>query len=98
MLLGQLQLLTSYSLLRSTNRIEELVKKGQQHGFSTLAITDLNTMSGVLDFERTCLKYDIKPIIGVTIDFVSSVIEGKNYQIVLLAKNLDGYQNLLNFT
>ncbi|MGX7013659.1 DNA polymerase III subunit alpha [Vagococcus silagei] len=95
MLLGQLQLLTSYSLLQSTNRIEELVKKSQQHGFSTLAITDLNTMSGVLDFEKTCLKYDIKPIIGVTIDFVSSVIEGKNYQIVLLAKNLDGYQNLL---
>lgn len=54
--LGQLQVLTSYSLLQSTNEIPNLVSKSKQLGYKSLAITDVNTMHGVIEFYNTCKK------------------------------------------
>ena len=51
--LGQLQVLTSYSLLQSTNEIPNLVSKSKQLGYKSLAITDVNTMHDVIEFYNT---------------------------------------------
>lgn len=93
MSIAQLQVLTEYSLLSSTNRIEDLVITAKQRGYDSLAITDKNTLHGVIEFYQTCLKHQVKPIIGMTLTYqVMSDIEA---DLILLAKNLSGYEQLM---
>lgn len=94
---AQLQVFTSYSLLASPNRIELLVKQAKAYGYDFLAITDKNVMYGVIDFFQTCKKYDIQPIIGLTLTYQAPQSEQES-AIILLAKNLTGYQHLMKIS
>ena len=96
--LGQLQVLTSYSLLKSTNEIPNLVSKSQELGYTSLAITDVNAMHGVIEFYQTCLKANIKPIIGLTLTYHSEKNSNQEFEYILLAKNNIGYQNLIQIS
>lgn len=90
-----------YSLLNALPKIDELVEKAKEYKMEALALTDNGNMYGTIEFYKTCLKNNIKPIIGV--DFyvavrsrkdMNSVIDSKRTRLVLLAKNLEGYKNL----
>lgn len=83
---------SEYSLSRSCVRIEALVRKAQSLGYTALALTDHNTMGGLVEFYRTCRQYGIKPILGLELD-----LEGAPgcAGIVLLAENRVGYKHLL---
>ena len=83
-----LQVKTSYSLLSSLCKIEDLVKKAKEYGYTSLAITDEDNLYGVMPFYETCLKYNIKPIIGVELS-----LEKK--RILLYARNNKGYKNII---
>ena len=83
-----LQVKTSYSLLSSLCKIEDLVKKAKEYGYTSLAITDENNLYGVMPFYETCLKYNIKPIIGVELSL-------ENKKILLYARNNKGYKNII---
>ena len=96
--LGQLQVLTSYSLLKSTNEIPKLVSKTKELGYSSLAITDINTMHGVIEFYKTCQKKGIHPVIGLTLTYHSKEKQNELFQLILLAKNNQGYQNLITIS
>jgi DNA polymerase-3 subunit alpha len=74
------------SLLSSMIRIPELIKCAKEKGFTSLAIAD-NSMFGAIEFYNECLKNSIKPIIGLEITY-------QNTEIILYAKNYEGYQNL----
>ena len=86
-----LQVKTSYSILKSLNKIDKLVSKAKSLGYTSLAITDYNNMFGVPEFYQTCIKNDIKPIIGLelTVD---------NKEILLYAINNNGYKNLVKLS
>ena len=56
-----LRVKTNYSLLTSLNTIESLAKRAKELNINALSITDDN-MFGVMEFYKTMLKYDIKPI------------------------------------
>ena len=56
---------TYYSLLDGMGSPEERVKKAKELGMKAIAITDHNHLGGVLEFEKACKKYGIKPIYGV---------------------------------
>jgi DNA polymerase-3 subunit alpha len=86
---------THYSLLKALPKIPDLVKKAKESGMTSLAITDYNNMYGAIEFYSTCKKEGVRPIIGV--EFTISYQERK-FQIVLLAKNLSGYKNLMHIT
>ena len=60
-MLTSLEVKTSYSILGSLNKIEALVSRAKELGYSSLAITDTNNMFGSYEFYLTCLKYNIKP-------------------------------------
>ncbi|MCP8967438.1 DNA polymerase III subunit alpha [Ectobacillus ponti] len=92
-----LQCQTMYSLLKSTCRIEELVKAAKEMGFQALAITDENVMYGAIPFYQACLREGVQPIIGLTAS-VWNETDGKAYPLVLLAENEAGYQNLLKIS
>lgn len=98
MLNAQLQVLTSYSLLASTNKIPELIQYAKENNYQALAITDLNVMSGVAEFYREAISQGIKPLIGLTIEFQQSAQETTVTRLILIAKTQQGYQNLMKIS
>ena len=98
-----LHLHTEYSLLDGSGKIRELVLRAKELGMDSLAITDHGVMYGVIDFYKTCIFEDIKPIIGCEIyvapnsrfDREPGASEDRYYHLVLLAENNIGYQNLM---
>lgn len=93
-----LHVYSSYSLLSSTATIEELVLNAKKKGFKAIAITDQNVMYGTIAFYKACMKAQIKPIIGLTVLVQSEQQEGKSFPLVLLAKNQQGFHNLLKIS
>lgn len=92
---------SSYSLLNSTLKIEEIVKSAVQMGHSALAITDENVMYGAVAFYKECKKHNIKPIIGMSLLVETGAeTEGKkgSYPLLLLAQTNIGYRHLLKLS
>ncbi len=81
---------TEYSLLCSLIKIPNLIKYAKEHNFNTLAICD-NNMSGVMEFITSCLKNDIKPIVGLEVNITKMPLS-------LYAMDYEGYQNLLKLS
>jgi DNA polymerase-3 subunit alpha len=92
---------TMYSLLDGMCRINEVVSRAKDLGTTSLAITDHGKMYGIVHFYKECIKQGIKPIIGCEVyvnptDRMLKNSENKHdYHLVLLAKNNEGYKNLL---
>lgn len=93
---------TEYSLLDGSARIKKLVKRAKELGMEALAITDHGTMYGVIEFYKACKEEGIKPVIGCEIYVAPRSlykkepgIDAANYHLVVLAKNNEGYQNLM---
>ena len=78
-----------------------MVKFAKDQGSPALAITDHGTMYGVIEFYQACKKAGIKPIIGVELYLAPDLhrkeanIDRSNRHILLLAKNQQGYKNLI---
>ncbi|KRL04328.1 DNA polymerase III subunit alpha [Liquorilactobacillus oeni] len=89
---GILQVISSYSLLQGTIRINELVQEAKKRGYNALALTDINVMYGALAFYRACQAAEIKPILGLTLEVAP------NENLVLLAENEIGYRNLIKYS
>lgn len=92
---------TEYSLLDGACRISRIACAAREKGMTSLAITDHGVMYGVIDFYRACKKENIKPIIGCEVyvaphsRFDKTSLYEKYYHMVLLCKNMTGYQNLI---
>ena len=99
---------SQFSVLQSTSRIADLVKKTAELNMSAVALTDKANMMGAFHFYRSIRKYNeddqnqdkqIKPIIGCELnvceDHTDRTHRDDGYQTVFLAKNKTGYQNLI---
>lgn len=93
---------TEYSLLDGAARIKDIVARAKELGMDSLAITDHGVMFGVIDFYRECNKQGIRPIIGCEVYTAPRTRFDKDADkdkymghLVLLAKNNDGYKNLM---
>lgn len=91
-LFAPLQVISANSLLKSTLRIEDYVKRAADLGYQSLVLSDIDVMYGVLDFYHACQKYQIKPIFGLTLEFENDA------KLLLIAKNNTGYHNLLKLS
>ncbi len=94
-----------YSLLDGLTKIDELVQAAKDSGAESLAITDHGVMYGAIEFYQKCKRVGIKPIIGVEAYLAptsrlekNSKADEKNYHLILLAKNNQGYKNLIKLT
>lgn len=56
-----------HSLRYGTISIKELVQQCVEMKIDVVALTDINTITGIYDFHRLCEKNNIKPVIGVEI-------------------------------
>ncbi|MFA6410421.1 MAG: DNA polymerase III subunit alpha [Candidatus Buchananbacteria bacterium] len=94
-----------YSLLDGLAKIDDLVKKAKSQGMPAMALTDHGVMYGLIEFYQKAKKAGIKPILGVEAYVARNGYTNKRpriddgpYHLVLLAKNLTGYQNLIKLT
>ena len=90
---------TQYSILDGQSSIENLFNRAEELGMPGLAITDHGNMYGVKEFFKFAAKHpSVKPIIGCEI-YVSKgdhrLKEKGYYHLILLAKNYNGYKNLM---
>lgn len=89
---GHLQVLSAYSFQKSTILIQDLVQDAVDKHIDALALTDKNNMFGIMEFSNTCLKNGIQPIFGLE---ASVMIEQEIYSFILLAKDDQGYFDLV---
>ena len=93
---------TEYSLLDGFSRVKNLVSRAKELNMSAVAITDHGCMFGAIDFFKVAKKEGIKPIIGCEVYTAPRSMRDKdpNYDksqghLILLAKDTEGYQNLI---
>lgn len=95
---------TNYSIYDAVNTPEQMVEQAKKHGHEACAITDHGAMGGLYSFQTACLKEGIKPLLGMEGYVVDNLVDTdqrgkrvrlKNNHIILIAKNKEGYNNLL---
>lgn len=91
---------SEYSLLDGSVKIKNLAKALKDKGFHSAALTDHDALHGVVEYYLACQSLGLKSIIGyeINIPFLSSSHEGKIGHLILLAKDLFGYKNLLKLS
>jgi len=96
---------SEYSLLDGLSNLSKLLTHVKESGMESLALTDHGVMYGIIDFYKKALKQGVKPIIGMegyttNVEMHQRPERGKfqNFHILLLAKDKEGYQNLMNIT
>src|SRR5947199_8502343 len=102
-----LHLHTDYSLLDGAIQIKPLSERLENLGMKACAMTDHGNMFGAISFYNTMKSRGIKPIIGCETYIArgsrkdraaSAPGEKANHHLILLAKNLEGYRNLVRLT
>ncbi|MBU2635425.1 DNA polymerase III subunit alpha [Patescibacteria group bacterium] len=91
-----------YSLLDGLPKIDELLDYVKELGMDSVALTDHGVLYGAVEFYKKAKERGIKPIIGCEIytafekmDQKRPNIDDKKYHLILLAKNEEGYKNLV---
>ncbi len=93
-----------YSLLDGLSKLKDLAELAKKNKMPALAITDHGNMYGAIEFYKLAKKEGIKPIIGVEAYMTAGsrkdrTVESEGgkryYHLTLLAKNLQGYKNLI---
>lgn len=98
-----------FSLLDAAVKPESLVLAAKADGQTAIALTDHGVMFGCFEFYNKAKIHGVKPIIGCEVylavgnRFEKKVIQEATkkrtyYHLVLLARNLEGYRNLMKLT
>jgi DNA polymerase III subunit alpha len=102
---------SEYSLLDGANRLRDLIHRAREFEMPALALTDHGCMYGSWEFQASARKAGLKPIIGMEAYVApgdrrvrtaarpgDGRPEDKYYHLVLLARDLAGYRNLVRLT
>ncbi|HKW49769.1 MAG TPA: PHP domain-containing protein, partial [Gemmatimonadaceae bacterium] len=99
---------SEYSLLDGANRIEDLIRRAQEFEQPALAITDHGNLHAAFEFQEQARKAKLKPIIGMeayvapgdrrTRARANGNAQKPYYHLVLLARDLTGYRNLVKLS
>jgi DNA polymerase III alpha subunit len=81
---------SNYTLLKGTVPVERVVEQAIKNKLPAIALTDTNSMQGIVPFVKAARENNIKPIIGCLIDDPNN----ENKYVILLARNNKGYSNI----
>jgi DNA polymerase-3 subunit alpha len=89
-----------YSLLDGAARVDDLVARAVELEMPALAITDHGVMFGAVEFYKKAKAAGVKPIVGCEVYFTPGDRHDRSkkpdlYHLLLLAKDLEGYRNLM---
>ena len=93
-----LQVFSSYSLLKSTIRLNEYVETGKLLGYKQLALTDDGVLHGAVEFYERCIQNGIQPILGCTFEVAWKSDASRKEMIIVYAKGAMGYESLLKLS
>ena len=106
---AHLHTLSQFSVLQSTIRVKELAETADKLDMPAVALTDLGNLMGAFHFVKSVKQVNaqrakddnrppLKPIVGITLNVCENHQDRSRrddgYQVVFLAKNKAGYQNL----
>lgn len=90
---------SALSIDKGTLNVKDIIKLAKNNNQQHVAITDTGKTIGVVQQYIQAKKEGLKPIIGVEV-FVEPDVTEKNgndgHKVLLIARNNDGYQNLLH--
>jgi DNA polymerase-3 subunit alpha len=93
---------SDYSLLDGASQLPDLIARAEELGMPAIALTDHGVMYGAIEMLKVCKGRDIKPIIGNEMYVINGDITQNQrrprYHQVVLAKNVQGYKNLVKLT
>ena len=94
---------SAYSLLEGALKIPDLINLCTQHQMPAVGVSDTNNLFGALEFSQSAAKAGVQPIIGICLDVIPHDLEPNQRlqqpdQLLLIAKNETGYENLLKLT
>jgi DNA polymerase III subunit alpha len=94
---------SDYSLLDGASQLPQLIDRALELNMPAIALTDHGVMYGAIELLKVCKnKGNIKPIIGNEMYIINGDIEKQErrprYHQIVLAKNVQGYKNLVKLT
>jgi len=98
---------SEFSLLDGANRIDHLIARALEFEQPALAITDHGNLHAAWEFQEKAKKAGLRPIIGMEAYVApgdrrartrGAPGERNYYHLILLAKNLAGYRNLVKLS
>ena len=98
---------SEYSLLDGANRLSDLIRRAKAFEMPALALTDHGCLYGAWTFQKLARKEGLKPIVGMEAyvapgdrrERTRSGQGGKaHYHLVLLARDAEGYRNLIRLS
>ena len=90
-----LRLHSEYSLVDGLVRVKPLAQKTADFGMPAVALTDFNNLFGLVKFYKATQAAGVKPIVGADVLVAQDDPESTPTQLVLLAIDQVGYQNLI---
>ncbi|MHC4598435.1 MAG: DNA polymerase III subunit alpha, partial [Planctomycetota bacterium] len=92
-----------YSLLDATCKIGDLIRACKSHGMPAIALTDHGNLFGAIEFYTEACEQGVKPLVGCEVYVAPGSRRDRErgedgdsfYHLVLLAKDLAGYRNLV---
>jgi error-prone DNA polymerase len=90
MLYTELQVTTNFSFLRGASHPEEMVEQAAVYGYTSIAITDRNTLAGIVRAHAAARKFGITVIPGCQLD----LLDGPS--LIAFPTDLEAYSRLSN--
>lgn len=91
-----------YSLLDGLGTPKDIVRKAKEQGCPAVGLTDHGSLYGAIEFYKAAKEYGVKPIVGCEVYVAPDSrfdrtpgTENKPYHMGLLARDYEGYLNLL---
>jgi len=96
---AELRCLSNFSFLRGASKPEELVQRAKDLGYAALAMTDECTMAGIVRAHVQAKECGLKLLVGsqFLVDGDAQAEFGAPFNLLVLARNLNGYGNLCEF-
>jgi error-prone DNA polymerase len=85
---AELDVTTNFSFLRGASHPDELVYRAAELGYTAVAVTDLNSVAGVVRAHRAAKEAGIKFCVGSRLCFVDAP------DVIVWAETRAGYANL----
>ncbi len=99
-----LHLHSEYSMLDGANRLPDVLESAKASGMAAMALTDHGNLFGAVEFYKAAEAAGVQPILGIEAYVAPGRYTDRDpaqrsaNHLVLLARNAQGYRNLLQLT